>query len=237
MTYRLQSADDDIAALFCGDVPAPKPATSSNPMQGDANWLAERVGCLTASRVAEALDKLKNGKPSKASDKLAMELVAERMTGSKAHHYVTGAMQHGIDTEPAARKAYEQATGHVVTLTGFHLHPSIEFFGASPDGLIADDGLVEIKCPTTTAFLEWVKAGVVPDEHKPQMLAQLACTGRHWCDFAAFDPRMQDPTMRLFVRRFQPKAEDIETVAAACADFLRYVDAMFETITGMEMAA
>ena len=143
--------------------------------------------------------------------------------------YVTPAMQHGTDTEPAAKLTYEAATGAKVMPAPFVEHVSIENFGASPDGLLGTDGLLEVKCPTTTKFIGWILAGVVPDEHKPQMLAQLACTQRKWVEFVAFDPRMPE-NRRLFIRRFEPTQEEIKAVEDAAVKFLDEVDAMFDQV-------
>lgn len=203
---------------------AEKPDTTSrNPLQGGADWLQARIGCLTASRFADAIDTLKSGKPSKSCTDYMMELVAERMIGNAMPHYVTPAMQWGIENEPGARLAYERATGTQTQPASFVLHPIIPRCGASPDGFVGDAGLVEFKCPNTTTFLKWVLSGVVPAEHKPQMLLQLACTGRQWCDFVAFDPRIKT-TGNLFVRRFEPSAAEIQQAESQVAAFLTEVD-------------
>lgn len=192
---------------------------------GTNQWHAARRGCLTASRMADAIAVLKNGKPSEARRKLMFDLLAERMTGNAVDHFVTPAMQWGIDQQAAATAAYEAETGELVGPEVFVLHPSIDWFGATPDGLVGSDGLIEIKCPTTPKFLAWRIAGEVPEEHRPQMLAQLACTGRRWVDFAAFDPRVQKGP-QLFIRRFQPERAEIERIEAGARDFLAELDAM-----------
>jgi predicted phage-related endonuclease len=178
----------------------------------------------------DVLAVLKNGKPSEARNKYMMELVAERMTDNVMERFVTDAMQHGIDQEPHAVAAYEALSGELTETCGFFPHPRIEFFGATPDRLLGEDGLVECKCPSTIKFIEWRREGVVPDEHKPQMLAQLACTGRKYVDFVAFDPRVLNPDARLFVRRFEPSQEEIAAVEKAAEQFLAEVDALFELV-------
>ena len=193
------------------------------PAQGSAEWLKARLGNLTASRFADATDTLKSGKPSKACTDYMMELVAERVTGQSAAHFVNAAMQWGTENEPGARLAYEHATGTQTQPASFVLHPAIPRCGASPDGYVGYAGLVEFKCPNTTTFLKWAIAGVVPDEHKPQMLLQLACTGRQWCDFVGFDPRIKT-TGNLFVRRFEPSAAEIQQAESQAAAFLTEVD-------------
>ena len=197
--------------------------------QGSAQWFQDRIGKLTASNMAMAMSFLKNGGEAKERKDLKIAILAERMTDIIREVYVTPAMQHGTDTEPAAKLAYEAATGAKVMPAPFVEHMAIENFGASPDGLIGTDGLLEVKCPTTAKFIGWMLAGVVPEEHKPQMLAQLACTQRKWVEFVAFDPRMPE-NKRLFIRRYEPTAEEIKGVEVAAEKFLDEVDAMFDAI-------
>ena len=192
---------------------------------GTPQWLAARRGLLTASRVADALAVLKNGKPSESRRKLMFELLAERMSGVAVEHFVTPAMQWGIDHQADATAAYEAATGELVGPEVFVLHDSIDWFGATPDGLVGSDGLIEIKCPTTPKHLAWVFAGEVPDEHRPQMLAQLSCTGRQWVDFVSFDPRVKGKA-QLFIKRFEPAREEVEKIEAGVREFLAELDAM-----------
>ncbi len=200
------------------------------PLEDDAlaHWLAERAGKLTASRMADAMAYRKDGKPTSERTKYMQELLAERLTGHSVRHFVTDAMQHGLDCEAEAKAAYEAETGVFVMSAGFFDHPRIDLCGATPDGLLPGGGLIETKCPTTAKFVDWRLAGVVPDEHKPQMILQLACTGRAWCEFVAYDPRLKDPAKRLFVRRFEPTAEEIAKVETAAETFLAELDAMWE---------
>lgn len=193
--------------------------------------LQARVGKLTASRMVDVLDFRKDGQPGADRKKYLMEIVAERLTDVFVPHYVTPAMQWGIDNELLATIAYIAETG-VDLLPGHYVdHPAIDAFGATPDALHADPhGLVEFKCPTTTVFVEWMLAGVVPEQHKPQMTAQLLCTGRRWCDFCAFDPRMPEGK-RLLIRRFEPTPDERVFIEGHAIRFLAEVDALFETIT------
>lgn len=206
-------------------------------MAGTDNWVAARRGCLTASRMADAMaylkTKSKDGQlvEAEARRKLKFDLLAERLTGIAVSHYVTPAMQHGIEQQPHATAAYEAHTGEIVGPEVFVLHPRIDWFGATPDGLISDAGIVEIKCPQTSTFLRWVHEGEVPAEHKPQMLAQLACTGRAWCDFIAFDPRVP-PAHQLFVRRFEPDASEIARIEVEAEKFLAELADMAERFKG-----
>lgn len=201
-----------------------------------AVWLADRAGKLTASRMRDAMDMLKNGKPSQKRADYMRDLLAERITGLSTRNFVTPAMEWGLQQEDAAKAAYEAHTGNLIAPCGFYDHPEIDGMGATPDGLV-DDGLIEIKCPTTGKYLDWWLAGrVVPDEHKPQMIAQLLCTGREWCDFVAYDPRVQSASRRLFVARYVPTAEERKAVEEAAIQFLAELDAMFELFTTKEAA-
>lgn len=197
-----------------------------------AGWLSARCGKLTASRMSDAMSFLKDGKtPTAKRSALLRELLAERVTQDSVRHFVTDAMRFGLEKEAEAKAAYEALTGAFVGDAGFYDHPRIDNFGATPDGLLADGGLIETKVPTSPTFVEWVMAGVVPECHRPQMCAQLACTGRAWVEFVAFDPRVRDPRRQLFVRRFEPTAEEIAAVEAAAEQFLAELDRMFELFT------
>lgn len=195
------------------------------PLEGDAlaEFLNARCGKLTASRMKDAIAVLKDGRPAKARTDLIRDILAERLTGSSVRHYVTEAMQWGIEQEDAAKAAYEAHAGEFILPCGVYDHPRIDMFAATPDGLIAHDGLIEIKAPTSPTFVEWIMAGVVPEEHKPQMLAQLACTGRHWVEFVAYDPRVQRRSP-LFIRRYEPQPADIVEIEERAEAFLAEVD-------------
>lgn len=210
----------------------PKDGPQFDPAaQGTPGWVKARQGILTASRMAEAMSFLKNGAESAERRQLKVDLLAERLTGYSIDHYVTPAMAWGTEHEEEARGVYQGATGNVVAKCGLVLHPTIEFFGASPDGLLLDgQGLVEIKCPTISTHLSWLLAGEVPAKHKPQMLAQLACTRRRYCDFISYDPRFPEQQQKL-IRRFEPSQEEIEAVEEAARQFLGELDLMFDILT------
>lgn len=186
--------------------------------QRTAEWFAQRAGKVTASRVSDVLAKTKTGYSASRANYMA-QLVAERLTGQPAESFSNAAMQWGTDTEPFARAAYEVQQGVMVDEVGFVAHPSIEWSGASPDGLVAHNGLVEIKCPNTATHIEYLKAGKVPSKYHPQMAWQLLCTNRKWCDFASFDPRMPD-YLQLFVVRFTPEDIYLAEIEAEVRKFL-----------------
>jgi hypothetical protein len=186
--------------------------------------------------MADAMSFGKGGKESEARKKLKISIIAERMCDSATETYVSPAMEWGTAQEPFARSRYEELTGNLVTQCGFVLHDSILDFGCSPDGLVDDDGLIEIKAPTTATYMGWLLDGVVPEQHKPQMLCQLAITKRKWCDFVAYDPRIKYEEHQLFIRRFEPDEADILKVEAAAAMFLDEVDALFQVVISQEVA-
>lgn len=193
-----------------------------------AAWLADRAGCVTGSRMPDVLDFRKDGKPGAARVQYAKDILAERLTGESVRHYVNPAMQHGLDYEAEAKSLFEAESGLLVMPCGFVHHPSIEYFGSTPDGLIERDAVLEVKCPTTATFMDWIIAGVVPEQHKPQMISQIACTGRRRAHFVAYDPRLKDRRLRLFIREFVPTVAEIAAIEKAAADFLAEIDAMWE---------
>lgn len=190
--------------------------------QRSPEWFAQRLGKLTASRIADAIAKTKTGWGASRANYMA-QLVAERLTGTQQESYTNAAMQWGTDIEPHARDAYEFRNDATVDPVGFVDHPVIEMAGASPDGLIGDYGLVEIKCPNTATHIETLLGGSVPQKYLLQMQWQMACTRRHWCDFVSFDPRMPEH-MRLFVRRVKREDVLIAGLENDALDFLREVE-------------
>lgn len=202
--------------------------------QDDPQWLPARIGCLTASRFFDAIAKTKTGW-STSRDKLMKRLLAERLTGFASDHFVTEAMQWGLDHEDEAWSLYEANTGILTASSGLFMHPTIQFCGATPDRLIGHDGLGESKCPTTSTHLTWIINGTVPAEYKPQMLLQLACTQRDWVDFISFDPRVPEK-QRLFIRRFTPSEVEIKQAETSASEFLDELEKLFRYITEKEVA-
>jgi hypothetical protein len=185
--------------------------------QGSELWVAARCGLVTASRCADVVAMTKKGE-SAARRNYRSELIVEILTGQPYPRYVSQEMQWGIDQEPFARAAYELERDVLVETCGFVLHPDLARFGASPDGLVGDDGLIQIKCPNTTTHLGWMLAGTIPVEHAPQMLAEMSCTGRAWCDFVSFDPRLPSH-LQLFIRRYDHDEQMISTLEAEVVHF------------------
>lgn len=205
-------------------------------LQSDPGWLRERLGRLTASRMRDACSYLKSGKESSERRKYKIEIVGERMADYAVGHYVTPAMQRGLDMEPEARATYEAYTGILVGPAALIHHPSIEWFSATPDGFVGSDGLLEIKVPQVSTYIEWVTGGTIPAEHVDQLTAQLAVTRRQWVDFVGYCPEFPEPR-NLFIRRFTAEPEAIANCEAAAAAFLLEVDALFDAVTTAEYAA
>jgi len=168
--------------------------------QRTPEWFAARLGKVTASRVFDVMARTAKG-PSASRQSYMDQLVAEVITGRQAESFSNAAMQWGTETEPAARQAYEARVGEFVDETGFHIHPRIEQCGASPDGLVLD-GLIEIKCPSTTTHIEYLVSKRVPSKYEGQMQLQMAVMGRPWCDFVSFDPRMP-AELQLWIKRVE----------------------------------
>jgi len=190
--------------------------------QGTEAWLMERLGMATASRMSDIMATVKVGEAAGRANYRA-ELVAQRLTGNIAESFTNSAMAHGTEYEPFARAHYEVKFNTVVEEVGFVKHPTIEWSGASPDGLVGNDGLVEIKCPNTATHIDYLLRGVVPTKYRPQMLWQMACTGRQWCDFVSFDPRMPDH-LKLFVIRYQKDDFMLGTMEVEVRKFLAEVE-------------
>ena len=181
-------------------------------------WFSARLGCVTASRTADVMAKTKSGYSASRANYMA-QLITERLTGQASEGFTNAAMQWGTETEPQARMAYELMTGETVTEVGFIAHPSIQHFGASPDGLVGDRGLIEIKCPNTSTHIDTLLSDKVPGKYITQMHVQMICTGRDWCDFVSFDPRLPGD-MSFWMCRVERDQELCESIDAEVRAFL-----------------
>jgi putative phage-type endonuclease len=186
--------------------------------QRSNEWMQSRLGRVTASRAADVMAKTKSGYSASRANYMA-QLITERLTGQPTEGFSSAAMQWGTDTEPQARTAYEMMTGRDVVEVGFIQHPTIDGFGASPDGLVGDDGLIEIKCPNTATHIETLLAEKVPSKYIIQMQVQMLCTGRSWCDFVSFDPRLPG-NMVFWMSRVEADAEMQAEIEAEVRKFL-----------------
>lgn len=182
-------------------------------------WFAARLGKVTASRVADVMMK-----PTTAGyQNYRAQLVCERLTGNPTELFVSTAMQHGTDTEPQARAFYELETGFDVLETGFVDHPTLAMTGASPDGLVGIDGLVEIKCPQPATHIGTLTGAAIDRKYMLQMHWQMVCTGRGWCDFVSFCPSLP-LEMQMHRQRVDLDAETAADLTAAVTAFLTDVD-------------
>jgi putative phage-type endonuclease len=190
--------------------------------QGSDAWFNIRIGKVTASRVADVIAKTKTGY-SATRDNYMAQLVCERLTNQKGESFTNAAMQHGTETEPLARAAYEARYDVLVDEVGFVSHPTIEMSGASPDGLVGEDGLIEIKCPNTATHIETLLSETVPNKYYTQMQFQLSCTGRKWCDFVSFDNRLPSE-LQMFVKRVPRDDVYIRLIEDEIVKFLGELD-------------
>jgi putative phage-type endonuclease len=216
--------------------------------QRTEEWFAARCGKVTASRVADIIAKTKTG-PSASRENYLAQLVCERLTGKPAESYSNSAMQWGTDTEPFARAAYEARMDILVTEVGFVDHPWITMSGASPDGLgfvdhpwitmsgaspdgLASEGMVEIKCPNTATHLQTLLDRKVPEKYITQMMWQMACADRPWCDFVSFDPRLPEKH-QLFIKRINYDPEMVNLLENSVIQFLGDVDLKIQQLESL----
>jgi len=213
----------------------------SEIIQGTPEWHSQRLGKVTASRVADVIAKTKTGYSTSRENYMA-QLICERLTGTPTESFTNAAMQWGTETEPKARIAYESKTFTSVTEVAMISHPSIPNTGASPDGLIGGDGLIEIKCPNTATHIDTVLSDKVPSKYITQMQWQMACTGRKWCDFVQYSNGMPLYVKRVYpdpvfhnaildaAEEFQSKAREIiESYNIKSAQYLMTERKVFET--------
>lgn len=192
-------------------------------VQGSPEWHQARLGKVTASKVADVMARTKSGYAATRAN-YAAQLIIERLTGQPTECFTNDAMRWGTEKEPEARRAYAFRTDNDVTEVGFVDHPVISLSGASPDGLIGDDGLLEIKCPNTATHLDTLQTGAPPSKYVSQMQWQMASTGRQWCDFVSYDPRLPED-FRIFIARVERDDETIAQMETEVVAFLAEIDA------------
>lgn len=202
--------------------------------QRSPEWFAIRSGKVTASRIADLTAKTKSGYAASRANYMA-QLVCERLTGLPQESFTNSAMQWGTDQEPIARAEYEALQGVFVDEIGFASHPTIENAGASPDGLVGEDGLIEIKCPNTATHIETLLSGEPDTKYVKQMQWQMACTGRKWCDFVSFDPRMPE-NLRLFVKEVWRDDQMIAELEKEVREFLAELEEKCNKLKGLKNA-
>lgn len=183
--------------------------------QRTEEWYQARLGKVTASRASDVLATVKSGEAAVRKN-YKIQLLCERLTGKKEETFESDAMRWGIEQEPFARIAYEAQTGQIVQEVGFIVHNDL-MAGCSPDGIV-DDGQIEIKCPNTATHVETLMTGM-PLKHIPQIQFQMWITGRPWCDFVSYDPRLPD-NMSLYVERIPRDESYIQALEVAVRQFL-----------------
>jgi putative phage-type endonuclease len=199
--------------------------------QRTPEWFAMRAGKVTASRVADVMAKTKSG-PSASRANYMAELIVERLTGEPAARFTNAAMEWGTEKEPDAIAAYEFMHDATVSPAGFVLHPDSLETGASPDGFVGDDGLIEVKCPNTATHIETLLSRKVPGKYNAQMQWQMACTGRAWCDFVSYDPRLP-AHLSMFVQRVERDEAFIADAWAEVSAFLSELSAKMKELQGL----
>jgi putative phage-type endonuclease len=197
--------------------------TDAAIIQRSPEWFAARCGSLGASQLADALAKTKSGWGASRAN-LRAKLVVERLTGQQEESFASAAMQWGVEKEEEARIAYSFLTGRNVVEVGLYKHPTIIGSHASPDGLVDDDGCLEIKCPNSATHIETLKSNQVAHKYLLQMQWQMACADRQWCDFVSFDPRMPDH-LTLYVQRVERDNDMLAILEAEVSTFLSEVEA------------
>ena len=197
-------------------------------VQGTDEWFAARRGKVTASRVADLMARTKSGFAASRQNYKA-ELLLEILTGSTAVGFVSEAMKWGTEKEPEARAAYAATTFDSVTEIGFVDHPDILGAGCSPDGLVGDDGIIEIKCPNTATYLEILLTDVIPQKWQTQIQMQLDCTGRKWCDFVCYDPRMPEGG-KLYIQRVERDEMFISTMREMIRTFIEELNSEVQQV-------
>lgn len=197
--------------------------------QGGEEWRQLRLGKATASRVADITARTKKGEASASRQNYLTELLLERITGFPTRTFQSDAMRYGQEMEPLARAAYAFDYDYEVEQIAFATHPSIEMAGASPDGLVGNLGLLEIKCFQPAMHLEVLLSDTVPSEYVKQIQFQLACTEREWCDFCAYNPSFP-PAAKMFVKRIPRDDAMIADLEREVRAFLADLDKKLEEL-------
>ncbi len=204
--------------------------------QRSPEWFAARCGKVTASRLYDVMARTKSGYAASRQNYMA-ELICQRLTGKPEEGFTNAAMMRGTELEPVAREMYAlNEFDAVISEVGLIDHPTIAGFAASPDGIVNDDGLIEIKCPNTWTHLQTLKTGVPKYQYLLQMHAQMMCTGRKWCDFVSFDDRLP-PELAYFKTRINFDEVLAEEIEQEVVKFLTELETEIQNITHQESAA
>lgn len=200
--------------------------TDGLAIQGTDEWKIEKLGHVSAGSVSDILAKGKGGE-SKMRESYKWRIVTERLTGQIQESFSNDAMLWGVETEEQARTTYELTYGVTVDQTGFVKHPTMQWVGASPDGMIGTDGLIEIKCPHTKTHLQTLEIAKAPAVYIPQMQMQMWTMNRSWCDFVSYDPRLPH-NLQFFCIRVNRDQEYIDNMEKEVIRFLAEVESTIE---------
>lgn len=200
-----------------------------------------RAGHLTASRFADLLTQPKSkadreaGEMSQTAGRYFREVLSELLTDAPLPEIHAAPLDWGTEQEPQARIEYSRVTGNVVTMPhpAFVQHTELSYVGCSPDGLIGDDGLLELKCPwTTQTHIDNLMAHAVPSDYVPQVQGQLWVTGRKWCDFVSYDPRIVYEGLDIMIVRVERDEEMIKRIEDACRSAWAWISKAVREIVG-----
>ena len=204
--------------------------------QRTEEWFQQRLGKVTASRISDVMTKTKSGAYGASRKNYMMQLLCERLTGGKQDDFQNAAMLRGIELEPFARISYEALTGRIVKEAEFIIHPTIQDLGASPDGLVDDCGMVEIKCPNTAQHVEFIRTGKVDSKYEWQMRAQMACADRDWNDYVTYDDRMPEH-LQTGIRRILRDEKKEDEMLCEVKLFLEELAEIEKELRGLNDAA
>jgi putative phage-type endonuclease len=196
-------------------------------------WFKSRLGKVTASRIADVVARTRTGYAASRANYMA-QLVCERLTGKQAESFSNAAMEWGVEQEGPARDAYSAKVGELVTEVGFISHPTIPMAGASPDGLVGNNGCVEIKCPSTATHIEYLFDRDPPQKYFYQMQWQMACTKTEWCDWVSYDPRLP-AELQLLVVRIPRDTDCITILEKEVSEFLAELDGKVSKLKEMSL--
>lgn len=205
--------------------------SSAKLIQGSQEWLDARLGKVTGSNLVNVM----MAKDKAGYRNYMASLICERLTGVGTDFIKTKPMERGTEVEPEARARYMIETGEIVQEVGLVDHPTISMFGISPDGLVGEDGGLEIKCPNTATHLDTIESGKPKREYILQMQAAMSCTGRKWWDFVSYDNRLPEH-LAFFTTRIERNEAMITEIEMAVTSFLAATEAKLENLSLKKVA-
>ena len=191
--------------------------------QGSPEWFAARLGKVTTSCFSEATA----AGQRVTLKKYMIKLIAERMTGQPEDGYTNATMQRGAEVEAQAREYYELLNDCRVREVGFIERD--EYIGASPDGLVGTDGMLEIKCPFSSTHIRYIIEKRLPPAYRKQVQGQLWVAERKWVDFVSYDPRVHQKP--YFCERVYRDEGDIKELQIKIYMFVADMKKIIEQLT------